>query len=598
MFQSFASISDPSFGAKRISALREQLKLENLQGFLVPRADKYQGENVAPGDERLAWLTGFTGSAGTCCALHGKAAIFIDGRYVLAVRGMVDLSVFEPVQVPQGNVSEWLTAALPNGGDIGFDPWLHSVGDIAKLTGELTQHAIVLRPIDNLVDRIWHDRPAAPLGKIVPHPIEYAGETHQSKRERIAATLTRQGQSAFVITAPESIAWLLNIRGSDVARTPVAHVFAILGDDAKATLFVEPAKVGADLRAHLGSEIALRDPGDFATTLDRLQGKIGIDDRSTPYWVTDRLKSSNAANDPCVSAMVQKNQTELAGARSAHIRDGAAMANFLCWLSSDAPKGDQSEIDAVKRLEDFRRATGQLKDISFNTICGAGPNAAIIHYRVSETSNRTIKPGDVLWVDSGGQYLDGTTDITRSLAVGPVSPDAARVFTLVLKGMIAISRARWPVGLTGRDLDAFARQALWQAGLDYDHGTGHGVGSYLDVHEGPQGISRRTTTPLEAGMILSNEPGYYREGAFGVRIENLIVVEPATIPQGGDRPMHAFETLTLAPIDRRMIVPDLLDRSETDWLNAYHARVLAQIGPLVPAKTANWLRSACAALPR
>ncbi len=594
MFQSFTSISDPSFGAKRLSALRQELARESLAGFLVPRADMYQGENVAACDERLAWLTGFTGSAGTCVALRDKAAIFIDGRYTLAVRGMVDLSIFEPVQIPVGKISDWLAAALPKGGEIGFDPWLHSANDIAKLTEELANNAVTFRAIDNLVDRIWQNRPLPPNGKITPHLLEYAGEPHQSKRERLAAILVKQGQSAFAITAPESIAWLLNIRGSDVAHTPIAHALAILHEDAKVTLFADPAKIDADLRAHLGNEIELRDPKEFGPSLDRLKGQIGIDDTTAPVWVTDRLKSTKATPDPCITAMISKNPIELAGARAAHIRDGAAMANFLCWLGNEAPKGTLTEIDAVKRLESFRQATGQLKDISFNTICGSGLNGAIVHYRVTEATNRRIDPGDVLLVDSGGQYLDGTTDITRTIAVGPANPDAARAFTFVLKGMIAIAQARWPVGLSGRDLDAFARQALWQAGLDYDHGTGHGVGAYLDVHEGPQGISRRTTTPLESGMILSNEPGYYREGAFGIRIENLLVVLPATIPTGGDRPMHSFETLTLAPIDRAMILPELLTQSERDWLNAYHSRVLQELAALVPTITQSWLTKACA----
>ncbi len=594
MFQSFAASTDNTQSAKRLSALRKEMVRENLAGFMVPRADRYQGENVAPCDERLAWLTGFTGSAGTCLALHDKAAVFIDGRYVLAVRSMIDQAVFEPVQIPPGKISDWLVASLPKGGEIGFDPWLHSASDIAKLTDDLAHHAITLRATDNLVDQVWHDRPAAPQGKIVPQLLEYAGESHQSKRERLAAALARQDQKAFVLTAPDSIAWLLNIRGSDVARTPVPHVFAILHDDAKMVLFVDPAKTDAALSAHLGNEIELREPSEFGAALDQLTGTIGVDEKSAPVWVLDRLKSAKAAADPCIAAMICKNQTELAGARAAQIRDGAAMANFLCWLCSEAPNGLLTEIDAVKRLESFRQATGHLKDISFNTICGSGPNGAIVHYRVTQTSNRAIKPGDVLLVDSGGQYLDGTTDITRTIAVGPVNPDAARAFTLVLKGMIAIAQARWPAGLTGRDLDAFARQALWQAGLDYDHGTGHGVGSYLDVHEGPQGISRRTTTPLESGMILSNEPGYYREGAFGIRIENLLVVLPATIPTGGDRPMHSFETLTLAPIDRAMILPELLTQSERDWLNAYHSRVLQDLAALVPTITQSWLTKACA----
>ncbi len=598
MFQSFAFTSDPTTGIERLSALRSEIGHEKMAGFLVPRGDVYQGENVAPCDERLAWLTGFTGSAGLCAALLGKAGVFIDSRYSLAVRSQIDLSVFEPVKLPEVKLADWLIAALPLGGEIGFDPWLHGRDEVRKLADALTNSGITLRSCINLVDRIWPDRPAPPMGPVSAQGGEYAGEDHQSKRSRIAEILTKNGITTTILTSPESLAWLLNIRGSDVARTPVPHGLALLQNNRHMVLFIEPGKLDENVRAHLGNEVKLAAPTDFGPALDRLSGLVGVDEQTAPNWVCDRLEAAGVAikwmPDPCILPMATKNETELAGARAAHRRDGSAMANFLAWLASEAPKGGLNEIDVVTRLEEFRRETGLLRDISFNTICGSGPNGAIVHYRVSVDSNRKICPGEVLLVDSGAQYLDGTTDITRTLAVGPVNAQAAHAFTLVLKGMIAISRARWPVGLIGRDLDSFARAALWQAGLDYDHGTGHGVGSFGSVHEGPQGISRRNTTVLEAGMIVSNEPGYYREGAFGIRIENLVVVEPPTIPAGGDRAMHSFETLTLVPIDRAMIVSALLDSGERAWLDGYHAKVLREIGPLVEARTRDWLAGACA----
>ncbi len=574
------------------------MRRAGLAGFLVPRADAFQGENVAACDERLAWLTGFAGSAGLCAALLQKAGVFIDGRYRLAVRGQVDLAVYEPVPVPEVKLADWLIASLPGGGDIGFDPWLHSKDEIAKLAAAIDRRGIRLRRCDNLVDRIWKNRPGPPVGIISIQTIEYAGESHREKRERLASQLRAEGRKSAIICAPESIAWLLNIRGSDVANVPVAHGLAILHDDAALALFVAPAKLNEMVRTHLGNDVQIAAPEDFAAFIDRLSGPVGLDIAATPVWISDRLDAAgiqiSESDDPCKLPKARKNSAELAGARAAHLRDGVAMANFLCWFDGEAAKGRLTEIDVVKRLESFRAQTGALRDLAFNTICGSAANGAIVHYRVTNDSNRAIKAGDVVLVDSGAQYQDGTTDITRTLAVGAVDPDAVRAFTLVLKGMIAISRARWPVGLSGRDLDSFARSALWQAGLDYDHGTGHGVGSYLGVHEGPQGISRRTAAVLDSGMIVSNEPGYYREAAFGIRIENLVVVEAASIPPGGDRPMHSFETLTLAPIDRLMIDPALLDRRELDWLNAYHARVLRALSPLVPDPTSAWLQRACA----
>ncbi len=596
MFQDFTTPTSPETGAPRLAALRALLRAENLDGFLVPRADAHMGENVAPCDERLAWLTGFTGSAGMCAALLDTAGVFIDGRYTLQVRDQVDLSVYTPVPVPQVKLADWLAESLPDGGRVAYDPWLHGFDEIDKLEKALADKGIALVKTRNLVDEIWHDRPTPPEGRIVVQDMAYAGETPDSKRTRLAKTLQAAGQVAFVLTLPDSIAWLLNIRGSDIANTPVPLCFAILHADARVDLFVNPAKCDDTLRAHLGDRVSIRPESEFAPALQALSGKTGVDRASAPVAVSDLLQTPDWSDDPCILPKACKNAAEIAGSRAAHIRDGAAMVEFLCWLDSEAPKGTLTEIAVVKQLESFRRATNALCDISFDTISGAGPNGAIVHYRVTEDTDRSLRADDILLVDSGGQYVDGTTDITRTVCIGAGLPGAAEANTRVLKGMIAISRARFPAGISGHDLDAFARMALWQAGQDYDHGTGHGVGAYLGVHEGPQRISRVSDVALQTGMILSNEPGYYREGAFGIRIENLVVVTEPEIPAGGERPMHGFETLTFVPIDKRLIVRDMLSPDEIVWLDSYHADVLDKLHPLVSDAAKPWLEAACAPL--
>ncbi len=594
MFQTFTVTTSPDAGPARLAKLRKILRAEQVDGFLIPRADAHFGENVAPGSERLAWLTGFTGSSGFCAALLDKAGVFIDGRYTLQVRAQIDLDSFTPVASKDVELSDWLIETLPQGGIIAYDPWLHSFDAIEKLEAAVVDHNITLKKTDNFVDRVWNDRPEPPKGKIHAHAIGFAGETSESKRQKIGAKLAEQDLIAAVLTLPDSIAWLLNIRGSDIENIPVALCFAILHASGDVDLFVDPDKCDDTLRAHLGTDITLHPEADFAPKLAALNGKTAVDRDTAPVAISDQLQDPVWATDPCILPKACKNPTEIAGTRTAHIRDAAAMAEFLCWLETAAPSGTLTEIDVVQKLENFRRNTNALKDISFETICGSGPNGAIIHYRVDENSNRTIQTGETLLVDSGGQYEDGTTDITRTTAIGEVSNATKRANTLVLKGMIAITRARWPVGLTGRDLDGFARIALWQAGMDYDHGTGHGVGAYLSVHEGPQSISARVTPPLEPGMIVSNEPGHYKEGAYGIRIENLLVVTPPTIPDGGERMMLGFETLTFVPIDHHLILPDLLSIDERNWLNDYHAKVFEKINDLVSATTSEWLKSACA----
>lgn len=601
MFQNFDDTADRSRGPERLAALRRQMAAEGLDGFLVPRADAHQGEYVAPHDERLAWLTGFTGSAGFCVALADRAAVFIDGRYKVQVKDQVDPGSFTPVAWPETRLHDWLRKALPEGGVVGFDPWLHTFEQIDALVKGLDGSSIALAETTNLVDRIWETQPAPPAGRITPHPETLAGEPAHRKRTRIAGTLVDDGHSAAVLTLPDSIAWLLNIRGADVPRTPIPHAFAILHDDARVTLFVAPEKCDDELRAHLGPSVTLRPPEAFGPALRSLTGTVRVDSATAPYWVTAELNEADIAfewgDDPCILPKACKTEAEIAGTTEAHLRDGAAVVEFLAWLDATLPHGRLTEIDVVTELELSRRATDRLRDISFDTIAGSGPNGAIVHYRVTRRTNREISNGDLLLIDSGGQYADGTTDLTRTIAVGDVEAEEKQCFTRVLKGMIAMSRARWPRGLAGRDLDALARYPLWLAGQDYDHGTGHGVGAFLSVHEGPQRLSRLGEVPLRPGMILSNEPGYYREGAFGIRIENLVVVERApALPGADDRAMLAFRTLTFVPIDRRLIVPEILSVEERAWLDAYHVLVAEKIGPRVSAAARHWLKRATAPL--
>jgi len=598
--QDFHRRTTPETGAARVAALRAAMAEAGVDAFLVPRADAHQGENVAPRDERLAWLTGFTGSAGMAAVTGDRAAVFVDGRYRLQVRAETDGAVFERMRLPEDKLSDWLAAALPEGARIGFDPWLHGAGEIEALREALEPRKASLLRVPNLVDRVWQDQPPPPAAPLTIQPDALAGRSSAEKRAELARELASKDLAAAILTLPDSIAWLLNIRGGDIARTPTALAFAVLHADAAVDLVIDPAKVGPDVARRLGPSVRVLPEAGFADLLRGLSGRIAVDKASAPVWVSDRIAEGRAETvwtpDPAILPKAQKTAAEIAGARAAHLRDGAAMAAFLAWLDATAPGGGLTEIDVARRLEAARQATGALVDISFDSIVGAGPNGAIVHYRVSEATNRRVMPGDLLLVDSGGQYRDGTTDVTRTLAIGPPPPEAIRPFTLVLKGLIAMSRLRWPPGLAGRDIDAIARAALWSAGLDYDHGTGHGVGSFLGVHEGPASLSRRSTEPIRPGMILSIEPGCYREGAFGIRIENLVAALPPETPEGGDRPMHAWETLTLAPIDRRLIDLALLDPGERAWLDAYHARVAAEIGPLVDPALRPWLETACAPL--
>ncbi|ABC23662.1 aminopeptidase P family protein [Rhodospirillum rubrum] len=595
---------------ERLVAVRRRMAEENLDGLIVPHADEYQNEFIPLRAERLAWLTGFSGSAGTAVVLAERAAIFVDGRYTLQVRGEVDAGAFSFHHLIDEPPARWLETALPTGARLGYDPWLHSPAERDRLREACKRagaHLVALET--NLLDAAWSDQPPTPLSPVVPHPEGYSGRGGAEKREDIAEALTKDGQDAVVLSAPDSIAWLFNIRGGDVAFTPLPLSYALLHGDGSAEIFVDPLKVSAGLAAHLGNRVRLSPPSALApalSALGRRHAKVRVDWTATPSWIVDRLEEAGAAivraADPCVLPKAIKNAVELEGSRAAHRRDGLAMVRFLHWLSQEAPKGTLSELAVAEKLGRLRAVDPLLRGLSFGTISAAGPNAAFCHYHASPESDRRLVPGSLYLVDSGGQYLDGTTDITRTVAIGTPTPAMRRCFTLVLKGHLALGRARFPQGTTGHQLDALARQPLWAEGMDYDHGTGHGVGSFLGVHEGPARISKAANAvPLVPGMILSNEPGYYREGEFGIRIETLVAVRPVDpAPEAADRVFLEFETLTVVPLDRTLIDAALLDIYERAWVDAYHARVRETHAPLLDTPddrpVLDWLIAATAPL--
>ena len=596
-----AARAAPPRAAPPLALLRAELARRGLDGFVVPRADEHQGEYVPRCADRLAWVSGFTGSAGTAVALRDRAALFVDGRYTLQAENEA-ADGFETIPVADTPVESWIAETLGAGARLGYDPRLHTRRQCEALAAACVRASAALEAVaGNPLDAVWADRPPPPIAPAVPHAERFAGRAAADKRAELADLLARERLAAAVLTAPDSIAWLLNVRGGDVAYTPLPLAFAILHADAAVDLFVDWRKFAPGLVAHLGKGVRSRAPGAFESALRALKGRVAVDPARASEW-THRAVEAGAAEivaraDPCQRAKAVKNATELAGARAAHLRDGAALARFLCWLDREASAGALTEIAAADYLEARRRENANFRGLSFPTISGAGPNGAIVHYRVGPDTDRTLEPGSLYLVDSGAQYLDGTTDVTRTVAIGAPTADMRDRFTRVLKGHIAIARAVFPAGTTGAQLDSLARAALWRAGLDYRHGTGHGVGSYLGVHEGPQGISRAAAgTPLEPGMIVSNEPGYYKAGAWGVRVENLVAVVTADGLPGAEGDFLAFETLTLAPIDRRLADPALLDAAERGWLDSYHARVRAALAPLVDAETAAWLEAACAPL--
>ena len=609
MRQTFDETTDPSFGARHLPLVRARLAEQGLDGLLAPHEDEHQNEYLPEANDRLAWLTGFTGSAGAAVVMTDRAAVFADGRYTVQVRAQVDADQFEILDLVEGGVPAYLERA-PRGAVIGYDARLHSPDALETLGRAVAKAGAALKPVDvNPLDAAWAEaRPAQPQAPIVPHEDRYSGESHVSKRERIGRAVAEAGADAAVLTAPSSIAWLFNVRGGDVIRSPMPLGQAILNADGTAELFLDPAKVTNELPGWLGDAVTLKPTAALYDALDALAGrKVLIDPAQSSAWYFDRLEGAGAsvvrAMDPCAVPRAAKNPVEIEGTRQAHIRDGAALSRFLHWVDTVAQETLPSEREIVGVLEGFREATGMLKDLSFDTIAGAGPNGALPHYKPVGSKIRRIETGSLLLVDGGGQYLDGTTDVTRTMAIGEPTADQRRMFTLVLKGHIAMATIRFPAGTTGHQLDAIARQPMWMAGLDYDHGTGHGVGSYLGVHEGPQRIAKAVNTqPLLTGMILSNEPGYYREGHWGIRIETLqVVTAPESIP-GGERPMHGFEQLTFAPLDRRLIDVALLTAAERAYVDAYHAQTLAKVGPLLAdgaqadAAALAWLKAACAPL--
>ena len=587
--------------SKRLAAFRQQLKEQNLDGFIIPRADEHQGEYVPAHADRLAWLTGFTGSAGNAVILQNRAALFVDGRYTLQVLNEADESHYDFPSFTEEPPAKWITKHIPAGAKLGYDPWLHTPHQVTRIkTACAKADAELVACTENPVDAIWSDQPPPPVSPAVPLGIEFTGRTSREKRNDIGKQLQAEKLDAAVLAAPDSISWLLNMRGADVPYSPLVLCFALIHSDGDVDLFIDPQKITAELSAALDGGVKIRSRKEMADALDtvgRAEKSVSLDPNGVPTWIQDRLNQAGAsvvfANDPCQLPKALKNDTELNGIRDAHHRDGAALTQFLAWLAKAAPEGNVTEISAADKLEQFRSANASFQGLSFTTISGSGPNGAIVHYRVTPESNRPLELGSLYLVDSGAQYPDGTTDVTRTIAIGKPSDEMRNRFTLVLQGHIALAHATFPKGTTGSQLDPLARRALWAAGLDYDHGTGHGVGHYLSVHEGPQRISKAgNTVALQPGMVISNEPGYYKTDAYGIRIENLQAVCTVDTPVNGEKELLGFEALTLAPIDLALVDTAILTAEETEWLNAYHARVKAEIGPLVDDATRIWLETA------
>ncbi len=593
--------------ADRLAALREQLKRDQLDGFVVPLTDEHMSEYIGSYAQRLAWLTGFEGSAGSAVVLPEEAAIFTDGRYTLQVRQQVDGDHWSFQSVPETSIAGWLKEHTPEGARIGYDPWLHRRDWVKQATEALAARGAELVAVrDNPIDRVWRDRPEASKAALAVHPERLAGRSSADKRQVVADWLGEQKADAAVLAALDSIAWTFNVRGTDVNHTPVALAYALVHADGTADLFVAGEKVTPELRQHLGNGVRLHERTDFEAALGDLDGKtVAVDPERSVAAIFEALEQAGAKvaalRDPTVLPRAVKNGAELAGHRAAQVRDGAVMTRFLKWVEEEAPAGKLDELTASDKLEALRRENRELRDLSFDSISGAGPNGAIVHYRSSEKTNRTLEPGSLYLIDSGGQYEDGTTDITRTVPVGEPNAEMRDRFTRVLKGHIALATALFPKGTRGGQLDSFARRPLWEAGLDYAHGTGHGVGSFLSVHEGPQRIApvggayAGGDEPLQPGMILSNEPGYYKAGEYGIRIENLVLVVPVQI-EGAEKEMLGFETLTFAPIDRRLIVREMLTDGELGWFNAYHMQVLVEIGSTLEGEERAWLEQACAPL--
>jgi Xaa-Pro aminopeptidase len=603
MFEAlFQTFEEPESGvalAARLSAFREELARRNLTGFVIPRADQQQNEYVPPSEERLAWLTGFTGSAGQAIVLAQEAAVFVDGRYTLQATKQVDRKAWSIEPLVDPPPEDWLASHLKAGDRLGFDPWLHTSAAAERLAAACARAGAELVAVDsNPLDSVWTERPQPPLGPVAVHGTQFSGEAEAEKLKRIQLEIAKLGAEALVLSDSHAVAWTFNIRGADVSHTPLPLSYALVRKDGRPTVFIDHRKLSNSARDHLERSADVREPDALAPSLTELAQRgaaIALDSATAADARSRRISAAGGkplrGSDPVSLLKAVKNVTEVEGTRNAHRRDAIALARFLAWIDREAPTGALTEIDTVEALETFRRETGALKDVSFPTIAGTGPNGAIVHYRVTRKTNRRIAPGDLLLIDSGAQYEDGTTDVTRTIAIGAPSLEMQDRFTRVLRGHIAIARAVFPDGTTGAQIDTLARQYLWQAGIDFEHGTGHGVGSYLSVHEGPARISKLGTTPLKRGMILSNEPGYYKTDAFGIRIENLELVIGTDIA-GAEKPVNAFETLTLAPIDRRLIDLNMLSGDELSWLNDYHERVRHAVRPHVDEATKVWLDAA------
>ena len=599
-FQTFEESEGGIALTARLAAFREELLRRKLTGFVIPRADQQQNEYVPPSDERLAWLTGFTGSAGMAVVLTHEAAVFVDGRYTVQVAKQIDTQAWSIQSLVEPPPENWIADHLKAGDRLGFDPWLHTTAAAERLKAACAKAGAELVAVEgNPIDAVWHERPAPPLGAVTIHPMEYAGESEADKLTRIRTEIDKLGVDAIVLSDSHAVAWTFNIRGADVSHTPLPLSYALVPKNGRAQVFIDHRKLSNSSRNHLEVSADVQEPDALTSALRDLAATgvaIALDGATAADALSRLIETAGGKpirnSDPIAMLKAMKNAVEVKGTMTAHRRDAVALAKFLAWIDREAPKGGLTEIDTVEALETFRRGTGALKDVSFPTIAGTGPNGAIVHYRVTRKSNRRIAPGDLLLIDSGAQYEDGTTDVTRTIAIGEPTDEMRDRFTRVLRGHIAISRAVFPDGTTGAQIDAFARQFLWHAGLDFAHGTGHGVGSYLSVHEGPARISKLGTTPLKRGMILSNEPGYYKTDAFGIRIENLELVVEAHI-DGAEQPMNEFQTLTLAPIDRRLINAHRISKRELAWINDYHARVRREITPLIDdEETRVWLHAA------
>ena len=588
--------------AHRLKQLRQLISSQGLDGYVIPRQDEFQGEYVAAYAERLNWISGFSGSWGVGVVLARKAALFVDGRYTVQVKAQVSAQQWQHQHLIDQPPTAWLKTNLKRGQKIGFDPMLFSIAETKRYAAACAEVGAKFVAVPfNLVDRIWEDQPTRPQGALFAQALAFAGRSVAQKLADLNAEMKKLRRNAVLLTDPASVAWLFNLRGKDVPYTPVVLAYALVHDNGQAQIFIEPQRLPASARKALGRKVTAVPPAEFAKALKALSGRsVQLDENSAPEFAREQLRKAKAhivhAADPCLLPKACKNKVEQQGARDAQRRDGAALVNFLHWLAVEAPKGKLDEAKAAAKLHTFRSATGALRDLSFESIPASGPNAALPHYHLPAKGGRRIKLNEIFLIDSGGQYLDGTTDVTRTVIIGEPTHEMKDRFTRVLKGMIAISLVRFPAGTTGAHIDVLARASLWDGGFDFDHGTGHGVGSYLSVHEGPQRISKTGHVALKPGMIISNEPGYYKLGHYGIRIENLLLVSEASKVTGADRPMMAFETLTLAPIDRNLIDTHILTRAELNWLDAYHARVLAELGPLVQEETLPWLKAVCASL--